>query len=295
MPITSGAPCPSACGLALPPPGPGLQPLWEVPGNRITGPFSRPPRIPLAPRAPSAGQARFKDGPRGVTARLGPGPGDPAHEARRRAARPPARPPHLLSRSCRTFPGCAGGRGRCSSGPGGAAAGQQAGASAALLGRCSPRLTLAPAWRAPRGRGQCARRPRSSPHRASRSATPPPAQPPLRGSEPPAAAPRRRPPAGLGPAATAPPAGSPPPAPQRPLLARSRDKPGERRSTPCRPGVVPNTDQHGPSHRERSSPQTQDFHIFPHGRCRTFCYPRLFHLKLWTDSPCLSPKASIRC
>lgn len=91
MPITSGAPCPSACGLALPPPGPGLQPLWEVPGNRTTGPFSRPPRIPLAPRAPSAGQARFKDGPRGVTARLGPGPGDPAHEARRRAARPPVR------------------------------------------------------------------------------------------------------------------------------------------------------------------------------------------------------------
>lgn len=244
---------------AGPPPGPGLQPLWEVPGNKATGPFSRPPppQDPATTAGPRRRTGPVQRWPSRRHCQAGARAGGPTHEARRRAARPPARrPPHLLSRSCRTFPGCAVGRGRCSSGPGRAAAGQQAGAPAALLGRGSPRLTLAPAWRAPRGRGPCARRPRSSPHRACRSAAPPPAQPLLRGREPPAAAPRRRPPAGLGPAATAPPAGSPPRRPPH--------------SAPCWPGAglslardaappagleSPTTAQHGPhlsSHRDQA-------------------------------------------
>lgn len=274
MPITSGAPCPSACGLALPPPGPGLQPLWEVPGNRTTGPFSRPPRIPLAPRAPSAGQARFKDGPRGVTARLGPGPGDPAHEARRRAARPPVRLTCFLDLA-----------GHFRAAPEAEAAAHQAPAGPQRGNRPGrPPLSWAAARRASHSRRHGGLRAAAARALADRApARTGPAAPPLhlprsRRSGAASRRPQRR-------AAARPPAWAPrprrhlpearraaSPAPQRPLLARSRDKPGERRSTPCRPGVVPTTDQHGP-HLLTGRNQAHKLRTFassPHGRCRTF-------------------------
>ena len=183
-----------------------------------TGPARPPgPRPPPRPRRPVAPGAPRGPAPPPETRPAGPGSLSPPE---------PGQAPHLLSRSCRTFPGCAGGRGRRSSGPGRAAAG-----ATGRRGRRSPRPWLAaPQARAgmagSAGRGLCAR-----------PAAPQPARgcpPPLRLLRSrrrrfpgPASRPQRRaaarPPAGLG----------------RGQSATCRARPPRRRgsSAPCRPGA----------------------------------------------------------
>ena len=210
-------------------------------------PDSRPPPAPAAPqdrtRRPagpagpgSASRPARQGGPRGAAGPQAWAAARPYHP-RARPARGPRRA-HLLSRACRTFPGCAGGRGRRSWGPGPAAAGPQAGAAAARLGPGSQRLRPAPAWRAPRA-AACAlgqrrsrppraaapaasrRRSASSAAAAAAAASPGPVSRPQRRATAAAAAAARLGRLGRGQSATCRAPATPPRA-QRPLPARSR-------------------------------------------------------------------------
>lgn len=197
-------------------------------------PGSRYHRGPPAPDRPGSKMAL-------AASLLGWGPGRGSNARGQEARRPPARPPPaspafsilpdisglrrrprpLLIRPRPGRCGATGRRARRSPGPWLAAPHTRAG----MAGSARPRpvrspTALQPAQGLPLRRSTSRAAAAPGPRAAGRSAAPPPA--------------RRPGPRGHGATCRKPAA---PPAPQRPLLARSRAKPGEGRRAPCRPGV----------------------------------------------------------